>query len=82
MLDAGIGTVVHENQNYFFEQAGGVRLETGGGRCAREERGERREERGEQGNGGRWCKVLWCKGLGGFFGDRGSGWFLAGGAEA
>lgn len=39
MLDAGIGTVVHENQNYFLEQAGeqaeeqagGVRLETGGG---------------------------------------------------
>jgi hypothetical protein len=46
MLDAGIGTVVHENQNYFFEQAGGVRLETGGGPLC--ERGERREERGER----------------------------------
>jgi hypothetical protein len=50
MLDARIGSAVHKNPNYFLEQAGGVRLEAGGGRCAGEQESRRAGERraGEQ----------------------------------
>lgn len=78
MLDAGIGTVVHENQNYFLEQAG---EQAEGGRCAGEEKGEGSEEREQREDWMVSCEALWRNGLGGFFGERGCGWFLAVAAE-